>query len=157
MGMAAILVMLPTSCHQIFIALYLKVFIKNLVQIGKAVSEKIRFEFLYVHDLGPRSRNDIDLQYSQTFIQFSFIFHREQYLPHLFTLLIVQYFGQRPFSRRNMYFKSHYIFTVHHFLLVYQSPGASIPSFVVIGLPVPKKKIFEGNLPYRGVAVILVM
>ena len=32
------------------------------------VSEKIRFEFLYVHDLGPRSRNDLDLQYSHTFI-----------------------------------------------------------------------------------------
>ena len=29
-------------------------FIKNLVQIGTVVSEKIRFEFLYVHDLGPR-------------------------------------------------------------------------------------------------------
>ena len=34
-------------------------FHKNLVQIGQAVSEKIRFEFLYVHDLGPRSRNDL--------------------------------------------------------------------------------------------------
>ena len=43
-------------------------FHKNLVQIGKVVSEKIIFEFLYVHDLGPRSRNDIDLQYSHTFI-----------------------------------------------------------------------------------------
>ena len=32
------------------------------------VSEKIRFEFLYVHDLGPRSSNDLDLQYSHTFI-----------------------------------------------------------------------------------------
>ena len=31
-------------------------------------SEKIRFEFLYVYDLGPKSRNDIDLQYSHTFI-----------------------------------------------------------------------------------------
>ena len=31
-------------------------------------SEKIWFEFLYVHDLGPRSRNDLDLQYSHTFI-----------------------------------------------------------------------------------------
>ena len=31
-------------------------FHKNLVQIGKVVSEKMRFEFLYVHDLGPRSR-----------------------------------------------------------------------------------------------------
>ena len=65
MGMAAIMVMvLPASCHWIFISLYLKAFIINLVQIGKVVSEKIRFEFLYVHDLGPRSRNDLDLQYS---------------------------------------------------------------------------------------------
>ena len=43
-------------------------FHKNLVQIGTVVSEKIRFEFLYVHDPGPRSRNDLDLQYSYTFI-----------------------------------------------------------------------------------------
>ena len=68
MCVAAILVMGPASCHQIFISLYLKAFIKNLVQIGTVVSEKIRFEFLYVHDLGPRSRNDLDLQYSHTFI-----------------------------------------------------------------------------------------
>ena len=68
MGVAAILVMRPASCHQIFISLYLKAFIKNLVQIGTVASEKIRFEFLYVHDLGPRSRNDLDLQYSLTFI-----------------------------------------------------------------------------------------
>ena len=43
-------------------------FHKKLVQIGKEVSEKIQFEFLYVRDLGPRSRNDLDLQYSHTFI-----------------------------------------------------------------------------------------
>ena len=55
MGMAAILVMRSASCHQIFISLKQKAFIKNLVQIGKVVSEEIRFEFLYVHDLGPRS------------------------------------------------------------------------------------------------------
>ena len=36
---------------------------------GSVVSEKIRFEFLYIHDLGPRSRNDLDLQYSHTFIK----------------------------------------------------------------------------------------
>ena len=47
MRMAAILVMCSASCHQIFISLYLKAFIKNLVQIGKVVSEKIWFEFLY--------------------------------------------------------------------------------------------------------------
>ena len=40
----------------------------NLVQNGTVVSEKILFEFLYVHNLGPRSRNDLDLQYSQAFI-----------------------------------------------------------------------------------------
>ena len=33
-------------------------------QIGTVVSEKIQFDFLYVHHLGPRSRNDLDLQYS---------------------------------------------------------------------------------------------
>ena len=51
-----------------FISLYLKACIQHLVQIGTVVSEKIRFEFLYVHDLGPRSSNDLDLQYSHTFI-----------------------------------------------------------------------------------------
>ena len=49
--------------------MYLKAFIQNLVQNGSVVSEKIRFEFLYVHDLGPRSRNDPDLQYLHTFIK----------------------------------------------------------------------------------------
>ena len=33
----------------------------------------------------------------------------------------------------------------------------TIPSFVKIGLPVLEKKIFEGFLPYMGVAAILVM
>ena len=67
-GVAVILVMRPASCHQIFISLYLKACIQNRVQIGTVVSEKIWFEFLYVHDLGPRSSNDLDLQYSHTFI-----------------------------------------------------------------------------------------
>ena len=69
MGMAAILVMRPAYCHQSFIYLYLKAFIQNLVQNGPVVSEKIWFEFLYVNNLGPRSRNDLDLQYSHTFMK----------------------------------------------------------------------------------------
>ena len=69
MGMTAILVMRPASCHQIFISLYLKAFIKNWFRSAKRVSEKIRFEFLYVYDLGPRSRNDLDLQYLHTFMK----------------------------------------------------------------------------------------
>ena len=40
----------------------------HLVQIGTVVSEKIQFDFLYVQDLGPRSKNDLDLQYSHIFI-----------------------------------------------------------------------------------------
>ena len=44
-------------------------FIQNLIQNGPVVSEKIRFEFLYVHDLGPRSSNDLDLQYLHTFMK----------------------------------------------------------------------------------------
>ena len=46
----------------------LKAFIQTLVQIGTVVSEKIQFEFLYVHDNGPRSRNDLDIQFSHIFI-----------------------------------------------------------------------------------------
>ena len=45
MGMVTILVMLPASCHQIFISLYLKAFIQILVQIGIVVSEKILFKY----------------------------------------------------------------------------------------------------------------
>ena len=48
--------------------MYLKAFIQNFVQIGTVVSEKIQFDFLFVLDLGPRSRNDLDLQYSHIFI-----------------------------------------------------------------------------------------
>ena len=59
----------PSGGDIIFISLYLKAFIQNLVQNGTAVSEKIWFEFLYVHNLGPRSRNDLDLQYSHTFMK----------------------------------------------------------------------------------------
>ena len=36
----------------------------------QVVSEKIRFEFLCVHDLWPRSRDDLDLQYSHIFINY---------------------------------------------------------------------------------------
>ena len=39
-----------------------------MVEINIVVSEKIWFEFLYVHTLGPRSSNDLDLQYSHTFM-----------------------------------------------------------------------------------------
>ena len=46
-GMAVVLVMRPASCHQIFISLYLKAFIKKLVQIGKVVSENFYLNIMY--------------------------------------------------------------------------------------------------------------
>ena len=51
------------------LSLYLKAFIQNLVQNGTRVSEKIGFDFLYVHDHGSRAKNDLDLQYSHTFMK----------------------------------------------------------------------------------------
>ena len=39
------------------------------MQNGTVVSEKILFKFLYVHNLRQRSRNDLDLQYSHTWMK----------------------------------------------------------------------------------------
>ena len=66
MGVAAILVMLSASCY--LIILYLKIYMQNLVEIGSMVSEESKFKFPYVNKLGPRSRYDLDLEYSHTFI-----------------------------------------------------------------------------------------
>ena len=59
----------PVLEKMIFEGFYHIAFIQNLVQNGPVVSEKIRFKFLYVHDLGQRSSNDLDLQYSHTFMK----------------------------------------------------------------------------------------
>ena len=48
--------------------MYLNAYIQNLVKNGPVVSEKSMFYFSYVNGLGPRSRDDLDLQYSHTFI-----------------------------------------------------------------------------------------
>ena len=45
-----------------FFPLYLKAFLQHLAVIGTVVSEKIQFGFFNVHYIGPRSRNDLDLQ-----------------------------------------------------------------------------------------------
>ena len=57
-----------TSIMSSIFFLYLKASIQNLVQNSTVVSEKILSESLCVHYLGPRSRNDLDLQYSHNFI-----------------------------------------------------------------------------------------
>ena len=155
--------MWPASCHQIFISLYLKGFIQNLVQIGTVVSEKIHYEFLYVHDLGPRSRNDLDLQYSHTFIN------------SIRCLLLPTFRSQASIvsEKSTVYTFSYGKAQITKFDLAVQKvkvnpessfeqtmmgwcPRCYLPSFVEIH-PLVLEKIFEGFLPYMGVAAILVM
>ena len=45
-----------------FISLYLQAYIQNLAEDGLVVTEK-QLYFLFVNDLGQRSRNDLDRQY----------------------------------------------------------------------------------------------
>ena len=42
---------------------------QNLIKNGQVVSEKSKFQFSNVNDLGPRSINDLDLQCSHIFIK----------------------------------------------------------------------------------------
>ena len=75
MGMAAILVIGPLSYQQIFISMYLKDYIQNLIKNGPVVSKKSMFLFSNINGLGPRSRNDLDLQYSNTQINSNSCLH----------------------------------------------------------------------------------
>ena len=47
--------------HVASIMLFLQAYIQNLAQKGPVVTEKSKFNFLYVNDIKPRSRNDLDL------------------------------------------------------------------------------------------------
>ena len=49
--------------------MYLIADIQNLVKNGPVVSKKNTLQFSNVNDLGPRSRNNLDLQYSHIFIK----------------------------------------------------------------------------------------
>ena len=62
--------------------MYLKAYIQNLFKNGVVVSEKSKFLFSYVNDLGPNSRNDHDLQYSQTLINSIRCLHLQTFRLH---------------------------------------------------------------------------
>ena len=128
----------------------MKAFMKNLVQIGTVASEKIWFEFLYVHDLGPRSRNDLDLQCSLTFIKSL----RCLLLPTFRSLaaIVSEKSTVFTFSHRKAYVtkfdlavKKGKVTPGSSFeqTMMSWSPRCYIPSFVEIGPPV-LEKIFEG-------------
>ena len=48
--------------------MYLQAYIQNFAENDPVVTEKKQVTFSYVNDLGPRSRNYIDLQYSHIVI-----------------------------------------------------------------------------------------
>ena len=141
----------------------LKLSIKNLVQIGTVASEKIRFELLYVHELGPRSRNYLDLQYSLTFINSL----RCLLLPTFRSLVAIVSekstvftfsYRKASVSKFDLAVKKVKVTPGSSFeqTMMGWSPRCFIPSFVKIGPTVLEKKIFEGFLPYMNVAAILV-
>ena len=68
MGMAAMLVMWPEPFEQIFIPSSPGGSIWNLVTIGRVVFEKIVWNCQNMRAQGQRSKNDLDLLYSQIFI-----------------------------------------------------------------------------------------
>ena len=58
---------LPISC---ILALIFPIFMKYFPKCsGKGSFPKSQIKSLYVHDPGPRSRNDLDLQYSHSFMK----------------------------------------------------------------------------------------
>ena len=122
----------------------------NSFQNGTVVSEKIRIEFLYVHGLGPRSRNDLDLQYSHTFINSI----RCLLLPNFMSLAAIV-FETPPHCFHFFLSKStNYKIKVNpgssfEQTMMGRSPRCYIPSFVEIGLPVPEIKIFEWFLLFK--------
>ena len=137
---------------------------QKLVQNGTVVSEKIVFEFLYVHDLGPRSRNDLDLQYSHTFINsirclllptFRSLAAKVSEKSTIFTFS----YGKAQMTKFNLAVKLVKVTLGSSFeqTMMGRSPRCYIPSFVEIRLTVPENKIFEGFLPYIVMVAILVM
>ena len=121
-----------------------------MVQIGKVISEKIWFDFLYVHDLWPRARNDLDLQYSHTFINLI----RCLLLPTFRSLAAIVSekntiftfsYGKAQITKFDLAVKLVKVTPGSSFeqTMMGRSPQYYIPSFVEIGLLVPEKKFLK--------------
>ena len=134
-----------------------------MVQIGTVVCEKIQFEFLYVHDLRPRSSNDLDIQNSHIFT----------YSIRCLLLLTFRSVAAIVSEKSTVFTFSYRKAKVTKFDLAIKkvkvtpgslfeqammgrSPQCYILTFVEIGPPV-SEKIFEEFLPYMGMAAILVV
>ena len=114
--------------------MYLKAYKQNLVKNGPEVSEKIMFYFAYINGLVPRSRNDLDLQYSHTFINTNSCLHLPTFRPQ--AAIVSEKSTVFTFSHRKAY--------VNKFDLVVKKAGSG-------------EEDFKGFLPYMGMVAILVM
>ena len=117
-------------------------------------SEKIQFKFLYVHNLGPRSRNDLDLQYSHIFI-----YSIRGLLLLTFRSLnaiVSEKSTVFTFSYKKPKLPNFTSWSSFEQIKMGWSPQYYVPSFVEICPPV-SEMIFEGFLPYMGLAAILVI
>ena len=101
---------------------------------------------IYVLDLGQRSRNDLDLQYSHTFI-----YSLAAIVPEKST---VSTFSHRKVkvTKFNLAVKQVKVTRGSSFeqTMMGWSPQCFMPSFVEIGPPVLEKKIFEGFFTIYG-------
>ena len=111
------------------------------------VSEKSIFYFFYINGLGPRSRNDIDLQYSHYFINSISCLHLQTFrsqgavLSEKSTVFTFSHRTQFDLVVKKVKFTpgSSFVQT-----MMGRSPRLYIPSFVEIGPSVLEKKICEG-------------
>ena len=81
--------------------MYLKAYKQNLVKNGPEVSEKSMFYFAYINDLVPSSRNDLDLQYSHTFINTNTCLHIPTFRPQ--SAIVFEKSTVFTFSHRKAY------------------------------------------------------
>ena len=110
----------------------------------------------------PKSRNDLDLRYSHTFF-FTQIVCIYQFSGHrLLYFLKNPLFSLLPVENPKL---PNYIFlekvkvnpgSLFEQTVMGWSPKCYTPTLKEIGPTVPEKKIFEGFIPYMGVAAILV-
>ena len=130
--------------------MYLKVYKQNWVKNGLEVSEKSKFNFSYINGIGPRSRNDLDLQYSHTFLNSNSCLHLSTSRSR--AAIVSEKSTVFTFSHRKAYFTKFDLVVKYvkvtprsSFLqtMMGMSPQCYIPNFVEICPPVPEK-IFEG-------------
>ena len=117
-----------------------------------------KVKFSYVNDIDPRSRNDLELQYSHIFIKSISLMSQATIVSEKFTFFTFSY-RKAYVTKFDLAVKKIKVNPRSSFeqTMMGRSPRCYIPSFVEIGPLVPEKKIFEGVLPYMDMAAILVM